>query len=432
MAARIDAQPLSRADETALLVAAAGAGLFIAFAFLVAPAGEVLSGLARIVVVRDTLITDYIGVGGLGGAFLNAGLTTLLAIACYYRCRCRMNGATVACLFLMLGFSLFGKNVLNIWFTIAGVFLYARFRRDAFSVHINTAFFGAALAPMFSEILFSSVLSWPLSLPLAVATSLCTGFILPPVAAQLFRTHMGYNLYNMGFVAGIVGTLVVAMYKSFGFVPAPVMIWTSGNDLVLGGLLLTAFAALIAGGIALDRNWLAGLRIILAAPGRAPTDFIQLAGFGATLVNMGLCGLIGMAYVLAIGASLNGPVIGGIFSIVGFAALGKHPRNIAPIMLGVFIGSLVKPWSIDDPAIVLAALFGTTLAPIAGRFGWHWGVAAGFVHSSAALAVGSLHGGLNLYNNGFAAGIVAAVMVPVILSIEERGRPPAGDRAPDN
>jgi hypothetical protein len=115
---------------------------------------------------------------------------------------------------------------------------------------------------------------------------------------------------------------------------------------------------------------------------------------------------------------LNGPTIGAIFTIVGFAAYGKHPRNIIPIMLGVFVGSLFKPWNPSDPSIQLAALFGTTLAPIAGRFGWHWGIVAGFVHSSAALSVGTVHAGLNLYNNGFAAGIVASVLVPVIMAIQ--------------
>ena len=138
---------------------------------------------------------------------------------------------------------------------------------------------------------------------------------------------------------------------------------------------------------------------------------------------MGLTGAIGMAYILVVGGELNGPVIGAIFTIVGFAAFGKHPRNIVPIMAGVFLGSLAKPWSADDPSILLAALFGTTLAPIAGRFGWHWGIVAGFIHSSAALTVGPLHAGLNLYNNGFAAGIVASVLVPVIIAIQSRTTP---------
>ena len=93
-------------------------------------------------------------------------------------------------------------------------------------------------------------------------------------------------------------------------------------------------------------------------------------------------------------------------------------ENLAPpLQIAVFLGSLAKPWGVADPSILLAALFATNLAPIAGHFGWHWGVVAGFVHSSAALSVGTVHGGLNLYNNGFAAGIVAAVLAPVIMAI---------------
>jgi tetrahydromethanopterin S-methyltransferase subunit F len=86
-------------------------------------------------------------------------------------------------------------------------------------------------------------------------------------------------------------------------------------------------------------------------------------------------------------------------------------------MIGVLLGALSRSASPADPSLTLAALFGTSLAPIAGRFGLGWGLAAGFVHASAALTVGPLHAGLNLYNNGFAAGIVAAVLVPVILAL---------------
>ena len=57
---------------------------------------------------------------------------------------------------------------------------------------------------------------------------------MPPAAAQLFKAHMGFHLYNIGFTAGVVGTLIVALFKSYGFVPEPVMIWTSGNNKTLG------------------------------------------------------------------------------------------------------------------------------------------------------------------------------------------------------
>ena len=44
----------------------------------------------------------------------------------------------------------------------------------------------------------------------------------------------------------------------------------------------------------------------------------------------------------------------------------------------------------------------------------------------AARSVGAVHGGLNLYNNGFAAGIVAAVLVPIILAIRSRNNQEQG------
>jgi hypothetical protein len=408
--------PLS--EHTILLIVCAYAAAFVVFGFAVDPPGKVFRGLIEIITTRDALLTDYFGVGGIGAGCVNAGLLTLCACFIYYKANAKISGASVACLFLVLGFALFGKNLLNVWFIVLGVFLYAKFKREPFAAHINTAFFGVALAPVFSEILFSSLTPITVGLPLGIVTSLVIGFILAPAAAQLFKAHMGFSLYNMGFTAGIVGTLVVALYKSYGFVPDPVMIWTTGNNLLLGSFLSALFISMIAIGVSVDRSALAKLKPIIASPGQAPSDFISLVGFGPTLINMALTGAIGTAYVLLVRGDLNGPVIGAIFTIVGFSAFGKHPKNIVPIMAGVFLGSLAKPWNASDPSIVLAALFGTTLAPIAGRFGWHWGIVAGFVHSSAALSVGTVHAGLNLYNNGFAAGIVASVLVPVIMAVQ--------------
>lgn len=409
-------RPCSR--ERTLAIAALFPLAFILAAFALDSPAALRDGLLAILRSRDTLTTDYMGLGGLGAALLNAGLLALLAIALYWRCGAAVGGAALACLWLVLGFGLFGKNLLNVWGIVAGVALYARFKGEPFAKHINTAFFGAALAPMFSEILFSSALPLSISLPLAVATTLALGFVLVPAAAHLFHAHEGHSLYNMGFVAGLLGTLTVAVYKSYGFVPEPVFIWSQGHNRLLGALLLAMFAAMAAIGFALDPQAWQRERRLWHRSGRAPTDFVALFGYGPALLNMALTGLMGTAYVLAVGSDLNGPTIGAILCIVGFSAFGKHPRNIVWIMLGVFLASITKDWNAGAPSAVLAALFGTTLAPIAGRFGWHWGLVAGFVHSSVAQTVGQLHGGLVLYNNGFAAGLVAAVLLPVILALQ--------------
>jgi len=128
---------------------------------------------------------------------------------------------------------------------------------------------------------------------------------------------------------------------------------------------------------------------------------------------MGIMGLIGIAYIIISKGVINGPIVGGLLTVVGFAAFGKHPKNSLPIMIGVFIASLTNKWEISSTVVIISALFGTTLAPIAGQHGWFKGILTGFIHLAIVTNVGSLHGGINLYNNGFSGGIVATVLVPI-------------------
>ncbi|MDF5361646.1 DUF1576 domain-containing protein, partial [Vibrio parahaemolyticus] len=68
---------------------------------------------------------------------------------------------------------------------------------------------------------------------------------------------------------------------------------------------------------------------------------------------------------------------------------------------------------------VLTVLFSTTLAPIAGEFGVLFGLLAGGLHASLVSNLSYLHAGLNLYNNGFSGGFVAAFLVPIITSFRK-------------
>ena len=412
-------EPAARQNRLILAIVAAYAALFIVVGLALDGPTAAAQGIVRILSSRDTLLTDYFGIAGVGPSFVHTGILTLVGCAIYHHVRAPIGSASLACLFLLLGFGLFGKNLLNVWFIVAGVWIYARFRGEPFANLINTAFFGAALAPVVSEIMFSTTLPGAIRIPLAVAAGLLISFILPPAAAQLFKAHMGYALYNVGFTCGLIGVLVVALLKSYGFVPEPVFIWTTGHNLPLGILMGVMFLSLMLLGLLIDRRAPSTLRTVLRSSGQAPSDFIALAGLGATLLNMGLTGMLALGYILAIGGDLNGPVMAGLLSVAGFGAFGKHPLNITPVLAGVVLGSLAKPWGVTYPAIQLAALFSTNLAPVSGQFGWRWGAVAGYVHSSTALTVAPVHGGLNLYNNGFAAGIVASVLVPVIVSIHE-------------
>lgn len=375
---------------------------------------EIYTGIISIITQPDTLISDYIGLSNMGAAFVNSGLLTLLFIFMLYKMKQKLNGVFIAALFTISGFALFGKNLMNVWFIIIGVLLYSKLKKEKFKKYLIAALFGTALAPVVSEIMYSTNLSYYISVPLGMISGIALGFILPPLASALINVHHGFNLYNIGFTAGMIGTIYISILRSYGFIPTPQFIWTEGNNFVLGIYLLLLFLIIFITGFYLNGFSFKNYKNVLNYSGRLVTDFMQLEGIPLSLMNIGITGLLTLGYILLINGDLNGPTIGGIFTIAGFSAFGKHPKNVLPIFLGVFIGSVTKIFNINDPAIQLAALFGTALSPIAGEFGWFWGATAAFIHSSVVLNVGYLHGGLNLYNNGFSAGIVAAIIVPII------------------
>jgi len=59
---------------------------------------------------------------------------------------------------------------------------------------------------------------------------------------------------------------------------------------------------------------------------------------------------------------------------------------------------------------------------MSGEFGWKAGMLAGYIHSSVVQYVGVLHAGFNLYNNGFAGGLVAGMLVPLFEALRGRER----------
>ena len=394
---------------------------FIAAGFYFQSFEEIARGIYAMVVEPDILITDYIAVGGIGAAFVNAGVMMLLSIAMIYYLGKEMDGHTITSSCLMFGFSLFGKNILNIWAILLGVYLYAKYHKTHMSRYIYIGLYGTSLSPIITQIMNLVHLPFGLRLLIMLLIGIWIGFVLPPLSTHVHYAHQGYSLYNVGFSAGIIATVIASAMKSFGVSTEARLIWSSGNNRILFFLLFLLFVGMMTGAVVFGGKTLyESYRRILKTSGVSGTDYLEEEGGAAVSLNMGINGLFATLFVLAVGGELNGPTIGGIFTIVGFSATGKHVRNIFPIMIGVCIASLTGFWNINDPSAMLALLFSTTLAPVAGEFGVFWGVLAGFLHASVALNIGIVYGGMNLYNNGFAGGIVAIFLVPVIQSIRDR------------
>lgn len=381
---------------------------------------EIMSGIRRIVISPSILVSDYIAIGNIGSTLVNCGLVMIASITIAKISNVEMNGAVVAAIFTAGAFSFFGKNIYNIWAIFLGVYLYSVVRKERFGKYIIVAFFGTALGPLVSQISFGLNLPIINGIVLGNIAGIIAGFIMPPLATHFTKFHKGFNLYNMGFTAGIVGTLFMSIIRAYGKDNEALSIISEGNNIVFSIYLTIIFISMILLGYILNNKSFTGYGELLKRSGRANTDFIELQGLGLTMINMGLVGFLAIAYVILVRGKLNGPTVGGILTIVAFAALGKHIRNIFPIFLGVFLASTTQVWDVNATGSLLAALFGTTLAPIAGQYGWKVGILAGFMHMTLVMNTGYLHGGMNLYNNGFAGGIVAASLVPIINGIMKR------------
>ena len=391
------------------------AALLTAAGLALTPAGRLGPGLLRIALTEDALITDYMQVAGPGPALVNAGLVAALSIAVLRHAQAPFNGSALAVVGLMSGFALFGKNCVNLLPILLGARLYARYRREPFGRYAAAGLTATALAPVVSYIALDN--GWG-TLPAGILAGAAIGFTLPALAACTYRLQRGMNLYNTGFACGLLAFLIVPLMTARGAAPAVQYRWASGRPLPILLLAAGLCAVLLLAGLfwcgQTPRTALRGYRALLRTGGRAPCDYLTRFGPAPTLVNMGVNGLIGLGFLLGTGGDLNGPTLGAILTILGFSACGKHARNMLPVMGGVVLGGVCMRWSLSDSAAQLAGLFCTALAPISGCFGWPCGVLAGFVHASVVLCTSSPVAGMNLYNNGFCAGLVAIVFSALI------------------
>ena len=391
---------------------------FILFAFFLDSPSEIFHGLKSIILSSDILITDYMEVGGIGAALVNAALTSLLSLLLLIIIGIKPNGSTIMSLWLMTGFSFLGKNIFNIWPIILGVYLFSRYQKEPFLNYILVAILGTSLSPVVSQISFGSNEYNLISIIFGIMLGIAVGFILPPIASHSIKAHNGYNLYNIGFASGLIATLLMSIMRGFGINLDSRLVWHSGSNKILSILLIICCVYLIIIGIIYGKNKKSNLSNINKQTGRLISDFYILFG-ETTYINMGILGILATCFVILIGGDLNGATICGIFTIIGFGCFGKNIKNTIPIVIGATIAAIFNINDVTSPSLLLSILFSTTLAPICGKFGWKYGVLAGIIHVNIVTNIGYLHGGLNLYNNGLAGGFVAMILIPLITTFKK-------------
>jgi len=394
---------------------------FILFAFIVDTPYEIFRGLIAIVLSYDILITDYVAVGGVGATLVNAAIVNLVILTYTAHKVPKANGPLIMSFLLFAGFAFFGKNIVNVWPIFFGGYLYAKFRKDPPEKYIVVTVLATALGPTVTQMAMLDHIPVIPRFIIAGAFGALVGFVMPPISQNIMNVHQGFNLYNVGFTAGILAILTrIFVVVIGGDAILPVFIWSTEYKLTLSIFMGILFVFFIVVGLWCGENHKENLKGLFKCAGQAPCDYY--ADYGDTVyINLGLLGLSTTALMLLINSDMNGAVMGSIFTVVAFGAIGKHMRNVWPVMIGCLLaGGFMHIWTGTHPSSSIAVLLVTCLAPIPGRYGWKWGVIAGMLHLNIAMHVVTFSGGFNLYNNGLAGGFVVMFLLPLIRAFYDR------------
>jgi len=389
--------------------------LFIAafiFAFSLEPISDILSKYRQILTSSSVLLSDYLYIGGLSATLVNVLLTTGLNLIIIKALKVKMNGAIFACILTIAGFAFFGKNLYNALPLHIGIFLYCKVSKTQCKDHILVFLLSSGISPITSFLIFGAGFKLVYGIILGVVVGIIVGFILPAFNTFSMKFHQGYNLYNTGFSMGVISMILTGVLASFG-----VEIYRSSElnnsyhyELFLTIILISLLFIIFA--FVENRKVLQRYPSIFKSSGRLYSDFSATFGKDVTLLNIGFMGLIISCLIYIMGIQINGPVMGAVLTVIGFSAFGKHPLNTIPVILGAILAIELTPleWTIGSS---LSVIFVTGLAPIAGQFGIIAGIIAGFIHLMITPLALDFQGGFDLYNNGFAAGFVSALLAPI-------------------
>lgn len=389
-------------------------GLLSLIVFLGGPA--FFLGLSKLLSDPGVLITDYLSVGGLYPTLFNVLFLIIFNIGLIMAMKQPLNGAMMAGLLTIGGFAFFGKSIINVIPIYCGVGLYAKVQKTPLRKHSTTLLFSSAIGPLVSYLWFAMPGPFLLRFLMGSLAGLLAGFVTPQLSGIAKRFHQGLNLYNTGFTLGIIATGFGLIIRLLGFETGSQVPLSTGFDQPLWMLNGILGAGLFLGALLFPKKEVTYHAFLKSL--EIGEDYIERYGFRLTLMNMGFLALIGFSFILVLQQPLNGPMMAGIWTLIGFGAYGKNIKNSLPLMIGVLIGIVLGIGSMDSVGSIIAIFFVTALAPVVTKYGFGIGVIAGVIHLALLPVAYQIQGGFDLYNNGFTAGFTAYLIIVLVKGLE--------------
>ena len=171
-----------------------------------------------------------------------------------------------------------------------------------------------------------------------------------------------------------------------------------------------------------------GMKQIIQSRDVLITDYIELAGYGATFFNVALVFTIAIIAIEIEKIPYTGLTIAALFINACFSFWGKNCINILPIILGTYIYAHLQGSNFGR--YIYTALFATCLAPFVTEVFYFvpfhplmklliailCGIAIGFIIPPIAAHTTTVHMGYILFNGGFAGGILAFIIACTLKS----------------
>ena len=404
------------------------------------------------------LVHDYFALAGAGPALINSAMSAILTLCAFKVAKQPVGGSQMGALGLVMGFALLGKNPVNMLPIFIGAYLYSLFKKEPYKNNVSVAAFATCLAPIVNQTVHTPQIVDAIGLPGAIALGvilgLFIGFVINSMGAFIRKSHEGLNLYNIGWGAGLIAIAIAAIYNTMGIdrygpgsaVPGVTILSVHGvtgyYNTQLNIYLAVTAVFFITVGLLAGIKKSCKLKDILNMKAD-DNNFFDKYGKGATYMAMGGLTLVAIALSLIFGIHLDAPIMGAILSMIGWGGFGKAIASSVNIIAGVILGGLARyllslalaPALYAETSMLVylsihgtiwsSAFWGTCLSPMARYFGWKWALLIGMAHFIFASTVAPFTWGMNLYNNGLAAGFVCVVMIPIIRAFDRKGKYPA-------
>ncbi|HFI0462871.1 TPA: DUF1576 domain-containing protein [Streptococcus suis] len=397
-----------------------GAGIMsLCFAFISPDMMRLLPNYVTYLLHSTLLTQDTFYIAGPAVAFFNAAsLFFFYFIISRHHITVEVNGMQTAAVFLSIGHSFFGLHLVNALPIFLGIYLYSVWTHQSFKRFLNLSIFATGIGPLVS-LLLSLDLPLTTRLILLVVVGTFTGFIMPPLAEHFLKFHQGFSLYNIGFTTGMVAMFCKLLLPYFQVhLDRHYYVSSQYHNLIMAYLMTTVSIFFLLA-LPIKKSYFTDLFSLNKRTGLLPDDFFVKFDNATVWLNMAINVSVYTLILYLLNVQFSGPVLGGLFSILGFSAFGKHLRNSLPLSAGVMIAASLQGLDISSTGVIIPFLFATSLAPVAGYYGIFAGLVAGFIHFNLTGVTLDLHQGMTLYNNGFSSGFVAAFLVPIFETIRQ-------------